>query len=147
MKIKSNCSSSWVNLACIVFTKFFKSHSINMNDQVFFYHSRHVATAFVYIACMTCFLISGSKKAMMQFFWVWFLKLKQQDTRVNCNKDSVIQMWAEKRKKQKKTEKRKTDDKLNLLQLNWSNGEKQKQVACVLLIASFLYQTDLSWKR
>ena len=44
------------------------------------------------------------KKAMMQFFWVWFLKLNEQDTRVNYNKGSVIQRWAEKRKKQKKIE-------------------------------------------
>ena len=117
MKIKSNCNSSWVNLACIVFTKFFKSHSINMNEQVFFYHSRHVAIAFVYIACMTCFLISGSKKAMMQFFWVWFLKLKQQDTRVNYNKDSVIQRWVEKRKKRKKTKKEKQTTNWNCFSL------------------------------
>ena len=41
---------------------------------------------------------------MMQFFWVWFLKLNEQDTRVNYNKGSVIQRWAEKRKKQKKIE-------------------------------------------
>ena len=36
----------------------------------------------------------------MQFFWV-----KQQDTRVKYNKDSV--RWAEKRKKRKKTKKAK----------------------------------------
>ena len=27
---------------------------------------------------------------MMQFFWLWFLKSKQQDTQVTYNKDSVI---------------------------------------------------------
>ena len=31
-----------------------------------------------YIACVTCFLISGPKKAMMQFFWVWLLKLNNK---------------------------------------------------------------------
>ena len=44
--------------------------------------------------CVHCmrdvFLISESKKAMMQFFWLWFLKSKQQDTQVTYNKDSVI---------------------------------------------------------
>ena len=39
----------------------------NMNDPVFFITQ---ATTFVYVACMRCFLISGSKKATMQFFWI-----------------------------------------------------------------------------
>ena len=47
-------------------------------------HFRHSVS----VHCMReCFLISWSKKAMMQFFWAWFLKLKQQDTQVNYNKD------------------------------------------------------------
>ena len=71
------------------------------------------------------------EKSYDAFFWVWFLKLKEQNTQVNWNKDSVIQRWAEKRKKRKKTKKSKTDDKLNLLYFNWSNGEKQKQLSCV----------------
>ena len=62
------------------------------------YYSRHVATAF----CN-----KRIEKAMMQFLRVWFLKLKQQGTRVNYNKDSVIQRWAEERKKRKETKKAK----------------------------------------
>ena len=62
------------------------------------YYSRHVATAF----CN-----KRIEKAMMQFFGVWFLKLKQQGTRVNYNKDWVIQWWAEERKKRKETKKAK----------------------------------------
>ena len=39
------------------------------------------------VHCMSdVFLISRLKKAMTQYFWVWFLKLKQLDTRVNYNK-------------------------------------------------------------
>ena len=37
----------------------------------------------------------------------WFLKLKQKDKRVKYNKDALIQRWAEKRKKPKKTKKAK----------------------------------------
>ena len=62
------------------------------------YYSRHVATSF----CN-----KRIEKAMMQFLGVWFLKLKQQGTRVNYNKDSVIQRWAEKIKKWKETKKAK----------------------------------------
>ena len=113
MKVKSNWNSPWVNLAFTVFSKFFNSHSVNVNDPVY---SIMACSQVVCVHCMRdVFLISGSKKAMMQFFGVWFLKLKQQDTRVNYNKDSVIQRWAEKRKKRKKTKKSKTDDKLSLL--------------------------------
>ena len=55
--------------------------------------------AFKYIACMTCFLISGSKKAMMQFQIVsgMISKIKKA-RRVNYNKDSIIQRSTEKRK-------------------------------------------------
>ena len=73
----------------------------------------------------------GGSKAMMQVFWVWFLKSKQQDTRVSYNKDSVIQRWAEKRKKRKKTKRAKQTTNLNLLEFNCSNEEKQKQLSCV----------------
>ena len=45
------------------------------------------------------------KKSYDAFFGVWFLKLKQQDTRVNYNKDSVTQRWVEKKKKREKTKK------------------------------------------
>ena len=84
------------------------------------------------IACVTCFLISGSKKAMMQFFWVWFLKLKQQDTRVNYNKDKVIQRWAQKRKKRKKTKKARHTTSWLSFNLMTRGMEKSKdgQAAC-----------------
>ena len=105
--MKSNCSSPWVNLAFTVFSIFFTSyHPIQLIWMIqFFLVLKACSTAFMYIEYMTYFLISGSKKAMMQFFWVWFLKLKQQDTRVKYNKDSVSQRWAEKRKKWMKTKK------------------------------------------
>ena len=101
MKVKSHCGSPWVNLAFTVFT--------------------------VYIACVTCFLISGSKKAMMQFFGVWFVKLKQQDTRVN-----YIESWAEKRKKRKKTKKAKQTTNWICFSLTEAmEKSKKKKVTCV----------------
>ena len=106
-KVKSNRSSPWVNLAFTVFSIFFTSyHPIQLIWMIqFFLVLKACSTAFMYIEYMTYFLISGSKKAMMQFFWVLFLKLNQQETRANYNKGSVIRRWAEKRKKQKKTQK------------------------------------------
>ena len=40
-----------------------------------------------------CFLVSVWKMLWYDFslFWVWYLKLKQKDTRVIDNKDSIIQ--------------------------------------------------------
>ena len=32
-----------------------------------FFYSRHIAIAFVNMSCLTCFLVSGSRKAIMQF--------------------------------------------------------------------------------
>ena len=54
-------------------------------------------------------IIRGSKKATMQdaTFWVWFLKLKEQDTHEWITIKIQIQRWAEKRKKRKKTQKAK----------------------------------------
>ena len=51
-----------------------------MNYPIFSSTQGIAATAFLYIACVTCFLMSGLKEAMMQFFGVRFLKLKHQDT-------------------------------------------------------------------
>ena len=65
MILKINCNSSTVNLGYTVF-----SHFLNMNDPVFSSTQGISTTAFLCIACMTCFLTSGSKKAMMQFFWL-----------------------------------------------------------------------------
>ena len=45
--------------------------------------------------CMRDVFLSGSEKVGWNFrlSWVWFLKLKQRDTRVSYNKDSVIVAW------------------------------------------------------
>ena len=44
---------------------------------------------------------------MMQFFGVWFLKLKQQDPRVNYNKDAVIQGELRKERNERRLKKAK----------------------------------------
>ena len=51
MILKINCSSSSVNLAYTVFSNF-----LNMNDPVFSSTQGISATAFLCIACVTCFL-------------------------------------------------------------------------------------------
>ena len=51
MILKINCSSSSVNLAYTVFSNF-----LNMNDPEFFSTQGVSATAFLCIACVTCFL-------------------------------------------------------------------------------------------
>ena len=46
----------------------------------------------MYIACVTCFVMSRSKKAMTQFQMVLGMisTTKQQDTRVSYNEDGII---------------------------------------------------------
>ena len=65
MILKMNCSSYRVNLEYTVVSNF-----LNMNDPAFSSTQGISATAFLCIACVTSFLISGSKEVMMQFFGV-----------------------------------------------------------------------------
>ena len=53
-------------------------HQSNEYERPSFFSSTQ-GIVFVYIACVKCFLISGSMKAVCNFrlFWVWLLKLKQ----------------------------------------------------------------------
>ena len=85
---------------------------------------------------------------MMQFFGVWFLKLKQQDTQVNYNK--VQQFKGELR-----IERNERSLKKVKLTTNWicfSLTEAMEKTAktgklCIIIIASFSCKTDLSWKK
>ena len=104
-KVKSNFSSPWVNLAFTVFYFFFLP-PIQLIWMTQFFIVLKAYNHGVYVNCMRdVFSNKRSKKAMLQCFWVWYLKLNQQDTWVSYNKDSVIQRWAEKRKKLMKTKK------------------------------------------
>ena len=99
LEVKSNCRSSWVNLAFTVFSKIFTSIQLILMTQFFL-----LLKACSHSVCLHCMrdLFSNEwiEKSYDAIFWVWFLKLKQ-NTRVNYNKDSVIHKWAEKRKKWK----------------------------------------------
>ena len=74
-------------------------HPTNLSDPVFSRTENVVRkfflvlnTVLMYIACVTCFLISGSKKAIMQYQIVVGMIFKAKKTRrVNYNKYSIIQ--------------------------------------------------------
>ena len=70
----------------------------------FFLLLKECSTAFVYIHAWR-FSDKRIEKSYDAIFLGIISKIKQQDTRVNYNKGSETQSWAEKRLKQKKTKK------------------------------------------